>query len=343
MNKKAYRIWMVRAGSGSFLIDEFLQQGIVAIGWRDLGRIDQNTSYQELKSTLVALYPDWSISKIGQSAGQIWRFFSEFKKGDKVVTYDSNARTYCMGVIQSEYHFNPEFQYPHYRKVSWEEFPVGRDYLKVESKNTLGSILTIFELSREIWTELEELQHPSMLSELAVREMEEEMERQEAQELEQLKKDAVFRSLEFIKDIISGLDWEEVERVIAGLMRAMGYKTRMTKRGSDLGSDIIASPDGLAMVEPIIKIEVKHRIKSKDKISAPDLRNFIGGLRAPTKGIYVSTTGFSNEARYEAERATFPITLIDFDSLVELLIEYYETLDVETKSLVPLQKIYWPV
>ena len=123
----------------------------------------------------------------------------------------------------------------------------------------------------------------------------------------------------------------------------MGYKTRLTSRGSDLGSDIMASPDGLEMVEPIIKTEVKHKTKSKDKIGAPDLRNFIGGLRPPTRGIYVSTTGFTKEAQYEAERANFQITLVDLDRLVDLIVEYYEQLDTETKALVPLRKMYWPV
>jgi restriction system protein len=32
-----YRIWMVRAGSGGYLIEEFLQNNIIAIGWNDMG------------------------------------------------------------------------------------------------------------------------------------------------------------------------------------------------------------------------------------------------------------------------------------------------------------------
>ncbi len=122
----------------------------------------------------------------------------------------------------------------------------------------------------------------------------------------------------------------------------MGYKTRMTaKSGGDLGSDIIASPDELFLEQPLIKVEVKKR--TKDKISAPDIRNFIGGMRGHHKGIYVTTTGFSKEAIYEAERANFAITLIDSDWLVELLISNYDNLEPEIKALVPLKKIYWPV
>jgi len=72
------------------------------------------------------------------------------------------------------------------------------------------------------------------------------------------------------------------------------------------------------------------------------LRSFIGGLRQNDKGLYVSTGGFTKEARYEAERSTIPITLVDIDELVELLGQYYDNVDSETKALIPLIRLYWP-
>lgn len=343
MNKKKSKIWMVRSGSGSFLLEEFLIEGIVAIGWNELKKIPLNTTNDKLREKIVEVYNDSNAGQIGQSLGQIWRFYNDLSIGDKVITYDSNTRVYYLGRIMSNYKYSEEFTYHHYRKVEWEDGAISRDHLKVASKNTLGSILTLFEVSEEVWEDLR-VNHPGYISKEEWEAVQEIMATQEEQELEQLKEDAISRSLEFIKDIVSNLAWEETEYLAAGLMRAMGYKTRMTKKGGgDLGSDIMASPDGLSMVEPIIKVEVKHRIKSKDKVGAPDLRNFIGGLRTPTKGIYISTTGFSKEAHYEAERANFQVTLIDLDLLVELIVEYYEKLDSETKALVPLRKIYWPI
>lgn len=342
-DKENFKIWMVRAGRDSYLLNEFLDNDIVAIGWNDIGEIKKGTSNEALKKLLKSSYPDDSNGRLGQSTGQIWRLFKEFKIGDKVITYDSDAREYYIGEIKSGYKYSDEYTYKHYREVEWYDGSIERDYLKVNSKNTLGSILTIFEVPKTIWIELKEA-HPGYMSQEEIEGYEEAMKLFEAQELEQLKQDAIFRSLEFIKDIISSLDWNELEELCAGLMRGMGYKTRMTKRGGgDLGSDIMASPDGLLMIEPIIKVEVKHKIKSKEKVSAPDLRSFIGGLRTTGKGIYISSTGFTKEAYYEAERANFQITLIDLDLLVELIIEYYENLDSEVKALVPLRKIYWPV
>ena len=78
------------------------------------------------------------------------------------------------------------------------------------------------------------------------------------------------------------------------------------------------------------------------QIGAPDIRSFIGSLRSE-KGLYVSTGGFSKDAKYEAERSDKPLTLIDLDSLVEITIQYYDGFDTEARSLLPLKKVYWPL
>lgn len=340
MNKVEPNQWMVRAGEGSLLIDVFLKQGIVALGWNELGKLQSKMKHHELKALFQKTYPDNSPGRISQSVGQLWRFFSEFKVGDWVITYDSNIRRYFIGVITSEYEYNEDLEYCHYRKVDWGVIGVDRDDLSTKTKNLLGSILTIFVIPDDYWAEILGVSNGLVL-ESDLEEIYEMQEQYEAQELEDLKKDIVSRSNEFMKDIISKLSWDDTERLVAGLMETMGYKTRLTGPGGDLGVDIIASPDGLGMLEPRIKVEVKN--KEKNKVGAPDLRNFIGGMRGKDKGIYVSTTGFSKEARYEAERANFVITLIDSNLLVELITENYEELKPEYKALMPLRKIYWPI
>ena len=106
-----------------------------------------------------------------------------------------------------------------------------------------------------------------------------------------------------------------------------------------LGKDIVASPDGLGYSNPRIKVEVKHR---KGKMGAPDIRNLTGGLRSEDRGLYVSTGGFAKDAHYEADRAEFPMTWVDLDRLVELIVQNYDSFDLEARTLINLKKIYWP-
>ncbi|WP_371683247.1 restriction endonuclease [Hahella sp. KA22] len=147
------------------------------------------------------------------------------------------------------------------------------------------------------------------------------------------------QSKELIKDKIIALDADEMEQLIATVLRGMGFRARVSPKGPDRGIDVFASPDGLGLQEPRIKVEVKHR---SGTIGAQILRSFIGALRPGDKGIFVSTGGFTREARYEADRANIPLTLVDIDILAELVVDYYEEFSLEGKALIPLIRIYWP-
>lgn len=137
----------------------------------------------------------------------------------------------------------------------------------------------------------------------------------------------------------SQLDWEDMQELVAGVLRAMGYKTRISPSGSDRGKDIVASPDGLGFEDPRIVVEVKHRAAA---MGSQEIRSFLGGRHDNDRGLYVSTGGFTKDARYEAERARIQVTLMDLDDLVRSIIEHYERMDIDTQRLVPLRKLYWP-
>ncbi|MDH5730673.1 MAG: hypothetical protein OEZ58_16920 [Gammaproteobacteria bacterium] len=51
---------------------------------------------------------------------------------------------------------------------------------------------------------------------------------------------------------------------------------------------------------------------------------------------------FLKDARYEAERANTPLTLMDLDDRVDAIVEHYENVDTEFRTLLPLVKLYWP-
>jgi restriction system protein len=131
-----------------------------------------------------------------------------------------------------------------------------------------------------------------------------------------------------------------MEHLAAALLRAMGYRTRVTPKGPDRGVDVFASPDGLGFEEPRIKVEVKHRPNTA--MGSEDIRSFLGALRPGDRGLYVSTGGFTKEAKYEAERANVPITLLDLDALAEAIVSHYEKFDLDGRALISLVKVYWP-
>jgi restriction system protein len=297
--------WMVRAGKGAYLAEDFLKKNMVSIGWQHIGDLSKVKDLDELRERYRKAYPGHKPGKIILCSGQINRFRNEFKIGDQVLTYNAQDRTYSLGLIDSDYEYHPENNdQPHWRRVKWLR-KIDRDGLSTATKNTLGSAMTLFLIDDET---LDELNGVAVRPESKPETIEDEKEK-----LDAIKEDFEEKAHEFIKDKILELNWENLQELVAGILRGMGYKTLVSERGPDRGKDIIASPDGLRLEDPKIKVEVKHCGQS---MGAPEIRSFIGGLRPGEKGLYVSTGGFSKEAQYEAERANVPVTLIDSDMLV---------------------------
>lgn len=326
-------MWMVRAGEGAYLIEDFLKNKSVAIGWDEVGDLSKVTDVEVVKKKLRTSYPQFKDGQVNNFSGQLSRFRNEFTKGQSVITYNPNERVYWIGEIMSDYEYLPQLikSYPHVRKVEWKQ-SVSRDQLSTTSKNSLGSTLTIFKISP---LTVKELLDGKVVTEnnLQVAEV-------ETQTLETIKEDIEARATEFIKDKITKLDWEEMQDLVAGILRGMGYKTLVSPRGADRGRDIMASPDGLGLENPKIMVEVKHRTGA---MGSQEIRSFLGGLRPNDKGVYVSTGGFTKDAKYEAERSNIPLTLIDLDMVALLIVQHYDKFDTETRALIPLKKIYWPL
>jgi restriction system protein len=209
--------------------------------------------------------------------------------------------------------------------------------VSVETRNTLGAIQSIFRISAEGSAELRKLAVP--LTAPVEAEPVKPAATDKDKALDELRAEVIEKAAQFIEDMLAALDPYQMQDFVAGLLRAMGYKTRVSPKGSDRGVDIFASPDGLGLEEPRIFVEIKHR---RATTGAPEVRSFVGGRKPADRCLYVSTGGFTKDARYEAERATVPLTLLSMPELRMLLVEHYDALDVETKRLVPLTKLYWP-
>ena len=335
------QMWMVRAGKEAFLIDAFKERNIVALGW-DLGNLkDKNAD--DIKRLMKEKYPDENKNCLSNASSQVIKFRHTIKKGDYVLSYNPSSRKYLLGEITSDYYFSKDLEnegidyirgHNDTRDVKWLG-EVSRDKLKVSTKNTLGAISTLFNINEDAEKDI-----LNVFNNKIPTTGEDEWE-SEKEDISILKENIKEKSIEFIKDKVNKLDPYEMQDLVAGLLRAMGYKTIVSPRGSDLGKDIIASPDGLGLEDPVILVEVKHRPNTS--MGAQEIRSFKGALKKTNRGIYVSTGGFTTDAKYEAERSEIPIILMDIDRLVKFIMQYYDNFDNDARTLIPLTKIYWPL
>lgn len=325
-------MWMVRGEAGA-LYDEFREKGVAAVGWRQLApHAKLGVSRKDLAKIYAKADPGLKPGTIVAGASQVWRFVNEIQVGDHILTYSPDNRTYLIGRVSGAAEYKPEwaeFGLVLARPVQWNAAELSRDALSLSTRNSLGSTLTVFKLppaaAKEILAEPKGAP-PVIDSPIDIDSSEAVI-------------DIEDQSREYIKDMVARLEPREMEQFVAGILRAMGFKTRVSPVGTDRGKDIVASPDGFGFRDPRIVVEVKHR---NGQMGAPALRSFLGGRHPGDRGLYVSTGGFSKDALYEAERAQVPMTLWTLDDLVRAMIEHYDQMDTETKRLVPLKRIYWP-
>lgn len=328
------RMWMVR-GEGGSLYEAFRERGVAAVGWSQLAPYAKPGVERK---QLVALYqsaePQAKQGTVVSGASQVWRFVNDIQEGDWVITYSPANRLYSIGKIigPAEYHSEwAEQGMSLARKVQWQTQELLRDSLGSSTKNSLGSTLTLFEVPTSAVAEV----LAALRGKPPVPVVENEAEEVIADPLADIESQA----LERIKDRVNELDWDDMQQLVAGILRAMGYKTQVSPPGSDRGKDIVASPDGFGFEHPRIVVEVKHR---KGQMGSQEIRSFLGGRHKDDRGLYVSTGGFSKDAQYEADRASIPLAMWTLDHVVRALIEHYDATDAETKRIVPLKRLYWP-
>lgn len=129
------------------------------------------------------------------------------------------------------------------------------------------------------------------------------------------------------------------EELVVKLLGSMGYGIAegvVVGKPGDKGIDGIISEDKLGFSK--IYIQAK-RWAADQTVSRPDLQQFYGALAdtgaTQPKGLFITTTRFSSEAREYAEKKN--IILIDGSKLAELMIDY--DLGVSTKKTYTLKEI----
>ena len=334
-------MWVVRAERGGIFAEYFLSKGVVTIGWGEVGPILDADSSADILGRCAAAYP-WDSN----GGHRIRRFVREMEIGDAVVTYDNDNRMYHVGMICSRAEHGALVhggQHSGYvRQVEWK-YQVSRDLLSPDARNRLGSLLTLFRVRHATSQELRtlcmgwgDISAPSDEPD----EDNSDSFGDDVLDSNDLFSEYIAKSDQFVEDAIAKLGPFQIQDLMAGILRAMGYRTTVSKPGPDRGVDIFASPDGLGLKEPRIFVEVKHRAGA---MGPQDIRTFTGGRNSSDRCLYLSTGGFTKEARYEAERARMPLTLLTLPDLRELLVSFYESLDPATRALVPLRNVYWPV
>ena len=324
------RYWSVKAEQ---TIQEIVEErSFAGIGWKEADNLT-GLSREQIAARVEECYPDYHPSRRHQTTGMLYRFASEITEGDVVLTPIKATRRVLFGRVAGPYRFNPKpplEHETHTRPVQWLRTDVSRDDLSTAFRNSLGGLMTVYNLDGHA-DEIERVirGESGKASGLLEDERNGQSDAQHAAEEESA-------ALERISDLLySKFDHHEFEELVAAVLTAMGYRTRGRFRpGADGGKDIIATKDA---IDPEgIKVEVKHRIGAAGR---PDIQKLKGALSGNERGLFVSLGGFTNDAIRENIAG---VRLMDGDDFIKLLLEYYDRVDVQWQARLPLKRVYLP-
>lgn len=212
------------------------------------------------------------------------------------------------------------------KKGVWYLTPEGDKALKL-GKNGL------FDSARVAYRKWKEESQPSDDTEEGVSPVGQQGEEATIHEIEQL-------AIDGLKKQIGLKNPYEFQDLVAVLLRGMGYYTPfVAPQGKDGGIDVLAYRDPLGTMSPRIKVQIKHR---ESATSVQELRQLMGLLHKDGDvGMFVSSGGFTSDAKSTARGSAVHVELVDLDRFIELWQEFYPKLSDEDKAALPLVPIYF--
>ena len=117
--KKVINYWLYAPGENADRWDEFYSQGIMGLGWSELGDLNQFSDKQEISEKLQELEKTTSSKKNDANAN--YEFKESIEIGDVIIVKKGRGELLGYGIVTSEYHFDVQrTDYNSLRKVDWK-------------------------------------------------------------------------------------------------------------------------------------------------------------------------------------------------------------------------------
>ena len=116
----AVRYWLYAAGDGSVNWENDYAEGIMAIGWDNMGDLMQYSSKEEMRAKMREVYGGTSSYK--NQVHATWQFANDIKPGDIIFVKKGRKEIIGRGVVEGEYVYDPTREhYRNTRTVRWTD------------------------------------------------------------------------------------------------------------------------------------------------------------------------------------------------------------------------------
>jgi predicted Mrr-cat superfamily restriction endonuclease len=306
--------YLIREGTGAQYAQEAHQNNFVAIGWGEVGTLDDYDSYDELKEFINQKF-QYTPAQLGSAAGQVFRFGFEMEEGDTVFMPLGNGE-YAVGSL-GKYFWEEKpkgkCHYQHRRAVEWEEKIYSKKDMSTPLSYGMGAIMTLFSLNKyadEIEALLSGKEYSPAEKPIRIR-------------------DQVIAQL-------MHLTGEEFEEFIMHLLNVVGFEATTTQYTNDKGIDVVGILDAEGLADIIVRVQVKRKSGAIGRKVVQEIR---GAVYRDEHPCIITTGTFHKNAIIEAEDANkTPVKLVDGDDLAVLVLKHFDDLDDQYKSLIGIRR-----
>ncbi len=308
--------------------DLFLKKDLIAIGWGEMGDLNQIEANREaFKKKYITTYPNVKKGSIATGAGMLYRFCHEVQTGDYIVFPSKSNREINIGSVASDYIYDPsQTNYVQTRKIKWLKH-LPRTAFSQGALYEIGSALTFFTVKNyadEFISALDKSKK-NFFSD-----SEDESVATTAEDIIESTKDFL------LKELSRQFKGYDLENFVADLLRAMGYRATVSPQGGDSGIDITAYKDELP---PRILVQVKSQ---DSDIKEATIQSLKGAMREGDYGLFVTLSNYTKNARKYLD-STPIIRGINGTDLTTLILKYYDDLSEKYRKVIPLKRVYIPV
>ncbi len=112
------RYWMYSPGEYARMWDDCVSNGIMCLGWDELGDLTNYKNREKMRKKMIALYGSSSSYKNDSLA--TWQFANDMQEGDVVFAKKGLTHIVGRGIVESDYVYDASRdEYVHTRKVKW--------------------------------------------------------------------------------------------------------------------------------------------------------------------------------------------------------------------------------
>ncbi|MGO8448714.1 restriction endonuclease [Rhizobium ruizarguesonis] len=338
------RLWLVRLGKNGEFEALALQDNMLRIGFGLTEDISHLKDREALIRKMAEVFPNDNPNRHKNFGAQINQFINVAETGDLVVTPFKTTGTVGIGRLAGPYTAGPNGE--QLRTIKWLKTDLPRDSFKQDLLYSFGAFMTVCEISRNdalrrVQAVLETGRDPGDGAATSIKSpMIKPMADDEATEaadqpinLEQLARDQIERR---IASVFTGHDFT---RLVAAILSAQGYQTRVSPPGADAGVDIVAGNGPLGLDGPRVVAQVKSGSVTVDQ---PTLQGLIGSIQDThaDHGLVVSWGGFTSAVRRRTNELFFRVRLWGREELVNNLLAVYDRLPEDIRAELPLRRTW---